>query len=143
MIGNLLDGVKITLAKAAQGSDTSDVVSDLVDMRGYSGVVFLGTIASENEGNYLKVQQGDESDGSDMTDLEDTSVVADGNGGVVASDVYRPTKRYVRGVIVRGSATATGAIYALRHQPSSVPVTNAVSGEVAVAKTQSPAEATG
>ena len=116
MSEQLSNNIKITKIKAGQNAATTDVESDVLDMQGYEGVLMFTTIAVANSGNYLKAQQGDASDGSDMADLEDSKVVAAENNQVVWLDIYKPQKRYVRAYIERGGATtATGDIYALQY----------------------------
>lgn len=124
---NFLSRIKKRLVAAGATSAQTDVEGDVVDMQGFDGVVFSARIATANAGNYLKAQQGDKADGTDMADLADTKVVAAHNGDVVAVEVYRPTKRYVRGVIIRsGAATVTGDMYADQHGAAVLPVSNNV-----------------
>jgi hypothetical protein len=111
---NISKNMKVTLVKAAQSSAGTAINSDSVDMSGFEGVMFVGTIATVDADNFANAAQS--SDDSSFADLEGTkdSPVADGNS--FAIDIYRPTKRYVRVEIDRGGAnTATGDIYAIQY----------------------------
>jgi len=120
---NLSKNAKFVLAKAGQSADTSAVNSDVIDMQGFEGVVFVGSIGTANAGNYAKVQQGAQSDLSDAADLEGTKVVPGDDGDSFLIDVYRPKERYVRCVVTRGASTTTGDIYAILYGATKYPVT--------------------
>ncbi len=137
---NLTKNVKVSLAKEAQTANTTAVNSSIIDMQGFEGVVFVGTIGTANSGNYAKIQQGAASDLSDAADLEGTKVIPGDNGDSFMIDVYRPTERYVRCVVTRGASTTTGDIYALQYGARKVPVSHGstIDSEVHV----SPAEGT-
>ena len=140
---NFLSGHKVRMVKAAQSSAGTDVDSSVVDMQGFLDATFFVTIATANAANFLKLQQGDESDGSDMADLEGTKVVAAADGDVVCAEVFRPLKRYVRAVVDRGGAdTATGDMYCVQSQARVVPVDNNEAGEIVSEIHATPAEGT-
>lgn len=121
----LFKDTKIVLAKVAQTSAGTAVESDVIDTANFEGVAFFGSVATHNAANTIKVQQGDASDGSDMTDLAGTATVAGTNGNSPMIDVYRPTKRYVRAVVTRsGANTATGDIYAVLYGARKTPVSH-------------------
>jgi len=132
----------LTLQAAGAVAGTSAVNGATLDMAGYDGVILFGTIATANAGNFLKAQQGEASDGSDMADLAGTKVVADANGSVVGIDINRPKERYVRGSFTRGVSTATGDMYALRYKASQQPVSNLITNVLKTLKLQSPSEGT-
>jgi hypothetical protein len=116
MSEQLSNNVKFTLVKAAQTAATTDVATDIIDMQGYEGVMFFGTIATANAANYIYAQQDTASNGATMADLEGTKVVAAANGEVVWLDIFKPSKRYIRAYIERGGAsTATGDFYAIQY----------------------------
>ena len=125
---NLLREGKVTRIINATAAGTTDINSTVIDMQGYEGVelvVMFGTI-SAGAVTSVKAQQGTLSDGSDMVDLEDTSVsIADSDdNGVVLLDIYQPKERYVMLVVNRGTADAVidGAI-AIQYDAKEVPVT--------------------
>lgn len=123
---NLTKNCKVTLVKAGQGSAGTDVESDILDMEGYEGVVFFGSIATVNAANFAKAQQDtDSAFGDDPQDLEGTKVVPGDNGDSFMIDVYKPRERYVRVVVDRGGAnTATGDIYAIQYGAKKAPVSH-------------------
>ena len=137
---NLSKIVKVVLAKAGQTSAGTAINSDAIDMQGYDGVVFVGSIATADAANFANVAQSDTSGGT-YTDLAGTKVVPGDNGDSFLIDVYRPTKRFVRCEVDRGGAnTATGDVYALLYQGSKMPVSH---GATIDAETHiSPAEGT-
>jgi hypothetical protein len=132
----LSNEIKITKVKAGQATGTSAVNSDVIDMQGYEGVIFFGTIATANAGNYLKAQQDSASGMGTAADLAAKKIVATADGEVVWLDIYRPAERYLRAVIIRGVTTVTGDIYALRYKgrkrPEDNTTTDVILGELLV-----------
>lgn len=121
---NMMKNVKLTLVNAAAVSAGTEIDSTHVDMTGFDGVVFFGTMATVNAGNYVKVQQDDAVGDGTMADLTGTKVVPSVNANTYLVDIYRPMKRYVRLVVIRaGANTATGDIYALQYKGTKAPVT--------------------
>jgi len=111
---------------SAAASNITDAT--IVDMQGYEGVVFVTDIGTANAGNYLKAEQGAESDLSDAADIAGSKVIAAANGDVVALDLAKPSARYVRPVVVRGASTTCGPIYAIQYGAKA---TSAVDNNVA------------
>jgi hypothetical protein len=118
---NLIKNVKIIQIKDPQTAATSAVESDAVDTSGYEGVLFVGSIAVANAGNYAEAQQGDTT--SPATALAGTKVVTAANHNSFALDVYKPTKRYLRCVVTRTASSATGALYAILYNGAKMPTT--------------------
>lgn len=120
----MLYEIDLDLQSAAATSAGTDVnPTNGVDMAGYDGCIFFASIATANAGNYLKAQGGDTAAGA-TTDLAGTKVVAASNAQVVVLDCYKPTKRFVRPVIVRGGAnTATGDLYCIKYRGRKNPQT--------------------
>lgn len=121
---------KIELVKAAQIAATSAIESDVVDMSGYNGVLFLTRFGTAAANNSVKVQQGEESNLSDAVDLEGSGVVsgADPSNEAIYVDVYKPNKRYVRLYVTRGTSSTLGEIWAIKYGPRKVPQVHAVKG---------------
>lgn len=121
---------KIELVKAAQIAATSAVESDVVDMSGYDGVLFLTRFGTAAANNSVKVQQGEESNLSDAVDLEGSGVVsgADPSNEAIYVDVYKPNKRYVRLYVTRGTSSTLGEIWAIKYGPRKAPQVHAVKG---------------
>lgn len=114
---NLSKGTKLTLVKAAQTSAGTAINTDSVDMEGFEGVMFFGTVATVNAANFANLAQSDDDGDADaFADLAGTKVVPGTNGNSFLIDCYKPQERYVRCEIDRGGAnTATGDIYALQY----------------------------
>lgn len=114
---NLSKNTKTTLVKAAQTSAGTAINSDSVDMQGFEGVMFVGSVSTVNAANFANVaQSSDDGSSDDFTDLLATKVVPGTNGNSFLIDVFRPEKRYVRLEIDRGGAnTVTGDIYAIQY----------------------------
>lgn len=110
---------EVKIDKVADGASSAGtaVTSSAIDMAGYDAVCIFAQIATANAGNYLKAQQSDDDGGSDdYSDLAGSKVVADNGADVVCLDIRRPSKRYVKGVLIRGGAnTVTGDMYAIRY----------------------------
>lgn len=121
---NLSKNVKVLLAKAAAAAATTDVETDIIDIQGFEGVMLVGSIGTANAGNYVKAQQGNDSGLSDAADLEGTKIVPGDDGDSFLLDLYRPQKRYIKGIVTRGVSTTTGDIYALLYVPAKAPVSH-------------------
>lgn len=121
---------KIELVKAAQIAATSAIESNVVDMSGYDGVLFLTRFGTAAANNSVKVQQGEESNLSDAVDLEGSGVVsgADPSNEAIYVDVYKPNKRYVRLYATRGTSSTLGEIWAIKYCPRKAPQVHAVKG---------------
>jgi hypothetical protein len=127
---NLSKNVKITMVKASAASATTEVISDVIDMQGYDGVVLFATIATANAGNYLKAQQAAASDMTGAADLAAKKVVAAANGQAVWLDIYKPQERYLTANMIRTAATVTGDIYAIQYGGDKLPETNLVTNKL-------------
>lgn len=116
---SLLDKLNIDSVAAAASAATSAVNGSTVDLEGYEGVIFFCSVAVANAGNFLKAQEGDTS--SPTADLEGSAVVVGTNNDVVALNVHKPLKRYIRPVLIRGASTASGEIYAVKYGSCKLP----------------------
>jgi hypothetical protein len=120
---NLTKNVKVTLVAAGGSSAGTAVNSTGVDMAGFEGVVFIGTIATVNAGNFANAAQG--SDNSNFTDLAGSKVVPGTNGNAFMIDINKPSARYVRCELDRsGTNTAYGDIYAIQYGAKVAPTTH-------------------
>lgn len=117
---------KVSQVEEGQTAGTSTITSDAVDMEGFEGVVFIGTIATQNSGNYAKVLQSDDSSGSPdgYSDLEATKLVTTVSGNSFMIDIYRPQKRYLKCAQVLGSSSAVGPMHAIQYGAKRTPVTH-------------------
>ncbi len=120
---NLSKNISVQKVKALTATGGTAVNSASVDMEGYEGVVFFGTMATANAGNSVNGAQS--GDNSTFIDLAGTKVVPGDNNDVFMLDIYKPTKRYVRLEVVRaGADTVLGEIYALLYGPRVKPVSH-------------------
>ena len=118
-------------APVALASDT-DQNSDRLDMQGYDGVLFLVPITDSVDTGVaaLTIEQNDDDSDTGMSALTGAVATAtsaandDLNNKLLIVDVYRPTKRYVQGVITSLTANiAFGNTIAIRYKGSKVPIT--------------------
>ena len=119
--------ISIAIAASSRSAGTTDINGANLDMQGYEGVVALiemGTIVSTAVTS-IKWQQSDTTTSADFSDLSSTGMtVADDDGDeIFISELYKPTKRYVRVVVVRGTANAAlrAATY-IQYKPREAPV---------------------
>ncbi|MDD4455795.1 MAG: hypothetical protein PHI67_10875 [Candidatus Methanomethylophilaceae archaeon] len=118
---NLSENCKVLMVKAAQESGTDAITTSVVDMAGYREVVFIGSITTKNAANFVNLQEGSDSD--TLADLAGTKCAS--NKTYFKLGLIRPRKRYVAAKITRGSATATGPVYALLFKSRTAPITSA------------------
>lgn len=136
------ENCKIILAKAAQSAGTDAVESDVIDMAGFEGVLFLTRFATANAGNYIKAQQDTAANGATMADLAGTKVASGTSDEAVYLDINRPQKRYLRLHVTRTASSALGEIWAILYGPKKAPQTHAVTGTLTGEAHVSPAEGT-
>ena len=118
---NLSENCKVLMVKAAQDSGTDAITTDVVDMAGYREVVFLGSITTKNAANFVNLQEGSTS--ASLADLAGTKAAS--NKTYFKLALVRPKKRYVAAKITRGSATATGPVWAILFKARQAPITSA------------------
>ena len=138
---NLSSNVKITKVSDYAGAATSAINSASVDMSGYTGVLFIGSFGTAAANNTMNAAQGAD-DSADWVDLEGTSVSSGTSDEDVWIDVFRPTDRYVRAEVARGTSTTMETIWAIQYGPRKAPVDNTTSGTITGELHASPAEGT-
>ncbi|HFD38541.1 MAG TPA: hypothetical protein ENJ31_01640 [Anaerolineae bacterium] len=112
---NLSKNVRISQAITPTGgaAGTTDINGATLDMQGYEGVLMVVTFGAIVAGavTSIKAQQGAQSNLSDAADLAGTgqTVADDDDEKTFYIDLYRPTERYVRLVVDRGTQNATVA----------------------------------
>lgn len=144
----LNDTVSISRVMNAVAAGTTTQNGDPVDLEGADGVLFIALFGALTAGQVtaLKAQQS-EDDGvaDDYSDLEGTLVgpLLDTAGNkLLVLDVFRPEKRYVRPVVVRGTANAViDGVVAIKYSLRSIPGTHGASVAAAEAHV-TPAEGT-
>lgn len=115
---------RLTRVAAGAADGTSAVVSSVIDMANFEGVMFFGNIATGAANNIIKAQQGLIAAGDDMADLAGTANAIASNNNQFLLDIYRPRERYVRVSLARGTSTVTGDIYALQYGPRTQPTSH-------------------
>ena len=108
---------KLAHVNAAAVSAGTAVNTSSVDMLGWDGVMFFGTMASFHASNSVNLAQS--ADDSSFADLEGTSVSTPVDVNVFCVDLVRsgPGDRYVRLEVVRaGKNTALGDIFAIQYR---------------------------
>ena len=119
--------ISIAVAASARAAGQTAINGAMVDMQGYEGavaIIEMGTIAATAVTS-IKWQQSDTTTAADFSDLEGTgiAIAADDDDKIFVSELYKPTKRYVRLVVSRGTANATlrAATY-IQYKARSAPV---------------------
>jgi hypothetical protein len=114
----------------SQAAGTGTNTSSTLDMQGFEGVKVLvkfGTVV-DGASLTLKVQQGDQSDGSDMSELAADNpvipVAASHSEVMFRLDLHRPEKRYVRAQVIIATQNAEiDSVTAEQYGARKLPVT--------------------
>ncbi|HQO33137.1 MAG TPA: hypothetical protein PLG59_00635 [bacterium] len=127
---SLVYDTKIDRAAASAVAGTTTITGSIFDMADFESCVFavLGCHVAAS-GNYIKVEQGAESDLSDAADLEGSKVVCTVADNLVGVEIKKPTDRYLRAWFFRGTSTAVEAMICIRHGARKLPVTNSGEGD--------------
>lgn len=108
---NLTKSFDLRLAMTHQAAGTTNVNGNEIDTQGYDGICFVviyGTLTA-TQVTQMKAQQGAASNGSDAADIANshTGLLHDADSNTIqAIDIYKPTNRYLRPVVLRGTANA-------------------------------------
>ncbi|MEM8682883.1 MAG: hypothetical protein AAGF72_05585 [Pseudomonadota bacterium] len=132
---NFLANQLLARVEPSAPAGQTTLISDVVDMLGFDGVTFVAMLGDVTSGSTLtlQAQQGDEADGSDATDVPTAAAsfvadISDADNGLLAVEVFRPTKRYLRTTLSRESQNAVvDGILAVRSQSNEAPVLQAPS----------------
>ena len=122
-----------TTAGAAGTSAMNGAAVDMVNFEGVTAVVSVGTIVS---GAVTSIKWQESANNSDWSDLAGTSQsIADtADDTTIYSAIHKPSKRYARIVITRGTQNATiGSVTYLKYGSKTLPVTQTLTGESFVA----------
>lgn len=112
-------------------ANNTDSNSDILDMSGYEGVIFIGSVTASTATGVaaLTVESNTANSDTGMTAITGAAATAtcainnDLNDKLLVVNVYRPQKRYVQAV--RTSATANiafGSLIAIRYGAKELPV---------------------
>lgn len=125
---------KIIRVSNAVAAGTTNINCTSVDMSNWESVEFFALLGTLTATQVTKLKAQDSSDNSSFSDLESsaTSAFADNASNLMGRlEVVKPRNRYVRAVVLRGTANAVvdGVIAVLRNahnqpitQDASVPV---------------------
>ena len=139
----LSNQAKFTKLADHTAAATTDVTSSSLDMLGFEGVAFLTSFGTAAANNTVKVQQSDDDGSTDAySDIAGSSVASGTSDEDVFIDIYRPTKRYLKVIGLRGTSSTFESIWAIQYGPRTLPVVNSVSGTIVGEASVSPSEGT-
>ena len=143
LLGTLQEDTVVSIEGFKIDGDNESITGTGVDMRGYSGVMFVAIVGKgEVAACTIKAQQDADSAFGAAADLLGSSKAfsagVETNGSVIL-DIHKPQERYVRPVVAVPNLTLPAAvtIIAIKYGPTNKPTTNML-GELHV----SPAEGT-
>lgn len=125
---NLSKSLKPIVVSPAVAAGVTTINTTAVDTQGFGGIAFIanfGTLTA-TQVTSVKAQQSDDDGATDAySDIAGSSTgpLADGDSGKsLIIDIHKPRKRYVRLVVVRGTANAViNNVTALLFNPSHTP----------------------
>ena len=121
---NLSKNIKITVVEAAAAAGTSELVSDVLDMSGYDGVMFLALLGDVTSDSVLTLTVKGNSANSVSSPAPVTQKATDAftagastaDSKLLMVDVYDPVLRYVFASLTRTAANAVvGGIIAIQY----------------------------
>lgn len=133
---NLSKDIKITVVEAAAAAAQTELVTDVLDMSGYEGVMFIALTGDVTSGSVLTltVKGNSANSVSSPTPVTQkatdafTAGATDADSKVLMVDVYKPALRYVFGSLTRTTQDAiVGGIIAIQYSAKSKPTTQATS----------------
>lgn len=128
-INNLLNAVEFSVVENAASAAQTELTTEVIDMAGWTGVVFVASLGDVTTGSVLGFVADDSDTGvGDWDDLEGplafTAGASDADNKLLILDIVRPERRYVRARLQRGTANAVvGNIIAVKYGPKEQPVT--------------------
>ncbi len=127
---NLLEDLKITVVKAAAAAAQTELVTDVLDMSGYEGVMFIALTGDVTEGSVLTLTAKANSANSvssptPVTQKATSAFTADATSAdskALVVDVYQPPLRYMFASLTRTTQDAIiGGIIAIQYGARSRP----------------------
>lgn len=134
-MSNLIKGIKVTVVEAAAGAAQTELVSDVLDMTGFEGVMFLALLGDVTSGSVLTLT----AKGNSANSVSSPTPVAQGNATftagasdadskVLAVDVYKPPLRYMFASLTRTTQDAiVGGVIAIQYGAHNKPTAQAAS----------------
>lgn len=130
---NLSKDIKITVVAAAATAATTAVTSDVLDMSGYDGVMFVALLGDVTSGSVLTLTAkantaNSTSSPSPITQKASSAFTAgasDADSKAIVVDVAQPTLRYVFAELTRTTQNAVvGGIIAIQYGASNKPTSH-------------------
>jgi len=127
---NLSKDIKITVVEAAAAAAQTELVTDVLDMQGWGGVMFVAMTGDVTTASVLTLtvkanSANSVSSPTPVTQKATTAFTADGTSAdskVLMVDVYDPALRYVFASLTRTAADAVvGGIIAIQYRPDMRP----------------------
>jgi hypothetical protein len=133
---NLSKDIKITVVEAAAAAAQTELVTDVLDMTGYEGVMFIALTGDVTTASVLTLTvkgntANSVSSPAPVTQKASDAFTADGTSAdskVIVVDLYKPAMRYVFGSLTRTAADAiVGGIIAIQYNAKTKPTTQSAS----------------
>lgn len=130
---NLSKDIKITVVEAAATAATTELVTDVLDMEGYEGVMFVALTGDVTSGSVLTLtvkanSANSVSSPTPVTQKATTAFTAgasDADSKVLLVDVYQPPLRYVFASLTRTTQNAViGGIIAIQYGARAKPTSH-------------------
>lgn len=121
---NLSKSIKVTVVEAAASAGTSDLTTDVLDMSGFEGVLFIALLGDVTAASVLTLTaKGNTADSvSSPTPVTQkatapfTAGASDADSKAIILDLYKPTLRYQFAVLSRADQNAVvGGIIAIQY----------------------------
>ena len=129
---NLSKGIKVSVVEAAAGAAQTDLTTDVLDMSGYDGVLFIALTGDVTVNSVLTLTAKGNSANSvssptpilQKATAAFTAGATSADSKVIMVDVYKPTLRYLFAVLSRTAADAVvGGIVAIQYGAHAKPTT--------------------
>lgn len=123
-MGNMLKGIKVTVVEPSAAAATSDLTTDVLDMSGYEGVMYIAILNDVTSGSVLTLTAKGNSANSVSSPTPITQKASDAftagatsaDDKAIIVDVFRPTLRYQFAVLSRTAQNAVvGGIIAIQY----------------------------
>lgn len=130
---NFANNHKITVVSNAVAAGTTDIDPTAIDMDGFDSVCFIvqfGAIVAGAVTSVKAQQSSDDGNADAFADLAGTAqtVADDDDNKAFVIDIHRPSERYVKPYIVRGTQNATvESVVAIQYCARNAPVTQPAS----------------
>lgn len=128
---NLSKSIKVTVVEAAAAAGQTELVSDVLDMQGFDGVMFIALLGDVTATSVLTLTAKGNSANSVSSPTPVTQAAAtftaaasDADSKVLMVDVYNPALRYMFASLTRTTADAVvGGVIAIQYQADQKPTT--------------------